>query len=78
MAEDGDEIYLGLIEDILTPQPEQEVWVIRTDGGQEVLFPAHEETVDEVDLDQGRAVILPPPGLLEIYLQAEQDEPAGD
>ena len=61
---------LGRVTEVLTPGPEQEIWVIRTDAGQEVLFPAAEEFVLELDLDKGRAVIDPPPGLLELYLGA--------
>ena len=47
----------------------QEIWVIRTAGGREVLFPAVEDFVLSVSLAEGRVVIDPPPGLLEIYLE---------
>ena len=65
--ENGEE-YLGDILEIMTPQPEQEVWVIRTPDDTEVLIPAHEDTVLSVDLKQGTALVDPPPGLLDIYL----------
>jgi len=46
----------------------QEVWAIRTTGGGELLFPAVASFVSSVDLEKGRVVIDPPPGLLEICL----------
>lgn len=48
--------------------PEQETWVLEDDQGREVLFPAVEEFLGEVDLDAGVIVIRPPEGLLELYL----------
>ncbi|THB71153.1 MAG: 16S rRNA processing protein RimM [Desulfovibrio sp.] len=65
---DGVDTPLGTLSQILTPTPEQEVWVITTPQGKEVMFPATEEFVLEVDLDAGTAIIAPPPGLLDIYL----------
>ena len=44
----------------------QEVWAIRTAGGGEVLFPAVASFVVSVDVEKGRVVLDPPPGLLEI------------
>ena len=44
----------------------QEIWAIRTAEGREVLFPAVEAFVLSVNLEEGRVVIDPPPGLLEI------------
>ena len=46
----------------------QEIWAIRTAGGREILFPAVASFVLSVDLEKGRVVIDPPPGLLEICL----------
>jgi 16S rRNA processing protein RimM len=46
----------------------QEIWAIRAAGGREILFPAVAAFVVSVDPEQGRVVIDPPPGLLEIYL----------
>ena len=63
----GVETELGLIEAIDTPAG-QELWLIRTADGKEVLFPAVPEFVDDIDLEAGRVHITPPPGLLEIYL----------
>ncbi len=45
----------------------QEMWTIRTLEGREVLFPAREELVPELDVRAKEAVIDPPPGLLEVY-----------
>lgn len=58
---------LGLLEGFLTPSDEQEIWAIRTADGREILFPAHEDSVLEVDLEARRITIDPPPGLLELY-----------
>jgi len=46
----------------------QEVWAIYTAEGREILFPVVEDFVLCVNLEEGRAVIHPPPGLLEVYL----------
>ena len=58
---------IGHIEHVEFPGG-QEVWAIRTAEGREVLFPAVEPFVLAVNLEEGRIVIEPPPGLLEIYL----------
>jgi len=46
----------------------QEVWAIYTAEGREVLFPVVDDFVLCVNMEEGRIVIDPPPGLLEIYL----------
>jgi 16S rRNA processing protein RimM len=46
----------------------QEIWAIRTAGDREILFPAVASFVSSVDLEKGRVIIDPPPGLLEIYV----------
>ncbi len=48
--------------------PGQEMWVIRTEEGKEILFPAVEEFVTDIDPDAGKVRVAPPPGLLELYL----------
>lgn len=48
--------------------PGQETWVISSAEGKEILFPAVEEFVLSVDLDNERIVVDPPEGLLDIYL----------
>ena len=47
---------------------EQELWLIESLDGKEILFPAVKEFVGHMDLQAGSVRILPPPGLLEIYL----------
>jgi len=59
---------LGELVDVLTPTEEQEIWVVTTAQGREVLVPAHEETVVDVDIEARQVRIAPPEGLLEIYL----------
>lgn len=48
----------------------QELWTIRTEDGREVLFPAHDDLILEVDLSRNMIRIDPPPGLLDLYLGA--------
>ncbi len=50
---------------------EQDTWVILTDDGKEVLLPAVPEFVSDVDLDAEVIVIVPPEGLLDLYLNPE-------
>jgi 16S rRNA processing protein RimM len=59
--------FLGVLKDVQVHSG-SEVWVIITDNEEEVLFPANEEFVEDVDLTQKRIVINPPEGLLDIYL----------
>lgn len=61
---------IGTIEDFQF-NGESEVWVIRTPQKKEVLFPATQEFVSNIDVDAGTVTITPPPGLLELYLSAE-------
>jgi 16S rRNA processing protein RimM len=62
-AEDGTD--LGELTEII-PTPAHDVYVVAKDG-REVLFPAVEEVVVHIDLDQGVIKVLPPPGLIETY-----------
>jgi len=50
--------------------PYQDLLVVRRPDGGEVLIPFVEEIVPEIDLEEQRAVIDPPPGLLD---EAEAD-----
>ena len=45
----------------------QELWFIHDDQGREILLPAVEEFVLDIDLDAGVIVVDPPEGLLELY-----------
>lgn len=69
LDEDGSTV--GTLESFQAPTPEQEVWEIRTPDGKEVLFPAAEEFVAEIDLESETIRITPPPGLLDIYLSGK-------
>jgi 16S rRNA processing protein RimM len=46
----------------------QEIWAITTPEGKEALFPATREFVLRISLAEGKALVAPPPGLLDIYL----------
>jgi len=63
----SDGAYLGILKDVQVHSG-NEVWVIMTEDAKEVLFPANDEFVQEVDLDQKKIVINPPEGLLDIYI----------
>ncbi len=66
-AEDAPD--LGTLEDVLDAAG-QELWVIRSPDGREILFPAVPEFVESIDLDAGLIEVCPPPGLLELYAEA--------
>jgi 16S rRNA processing protein RimM len=59
---DGREV--GRIAEV-THLPYQDLLVVRRPDGGEVLVPFVSEIVPEIDLDEQRAVITPPPGLLD-------------
>lgn len=58
---------LGRIDDV-NDSTGQEVWTIITPSAREVLFPAHQDFILDVDMDAHSVRIDPPPGLLELYL----------
>jgi 16S rRNA processing protein RimM len=58
---DGEE--LGAVQDIL-PTGSNDVWVVRGPRG-EVLLPALDDVILEVDLEARRALVAVPPGLLD-------------
>lgn len=66
LLEDGRQ--LGVLADVQFPSPDQELWIIATSQGKEVLFPAHSETVLDIDTAAQQVRIAPPPGLIELYL----------
>jgi 16S rRNA processing protein RimM len=74
---DGREV--GRIAEV-THLPYQDLLVVRRPDGGEVLVPFVSEIVPEIDLDEQRAVITPPPGLLDeadaetASARAEQEE----
>jgi 16S rRNA processing protein RimM len=55
---------VGRIEEI-AHLPAQDLLVVRREDGGEVLVPFVHEIVPEIDLDAQRAVVDPPPGLLD-------------
>ena len=65
---------LGIL-DGLFEAPAQEIWVIKTPDGREVLFPATPEFTRDLDVAARRILIAPPPGLLELYLGTPDETP---
>ncbi|WP_405939074.1 ribosome maturation factor RimM [Streptomyces sp. NBC_00726] len=59
---DGTEV--GRITEI-THLPSQDLFIVERPDGSEVMIPFVEEIVTEIDLDEQRAVITPPPGLID-------------
>jgi 16S rRNA processing protein RimM len=59
-----DGIEVGRITEI-SHLPSQDLFVVERSDGTEVLIPFVEEIVTEIDLAEQRAVIDPPPGLID-------------
>lgn len=59
---DGTEI--GRITEI-THLPSQDLFIVERPDGSEVMIPFVEEIVSEIDLEEQRIVITPPPGLID-------------
>ncbi|WP_330240923.1 ribosome maturation factor RimM [Streptomyces sp. NBC_00525] len=55
---------IGRITEI-THLPSQDLLIVERPDGSEVMIPFVEEIVTEIDLDEQRAVITPPPGLID-------------
>jgi 16S rRNA processing protein RimM len=66
VREQGELRLLGRISHVDSPAG-QDIWTILTTDDREVLFPAVDAFIESLDPEQGRAVIDPPPGLLELY-----------
>ena len=62
----GREEPLGTIENISAPAG-QDIWSIRSETGEEILFPAVPEFIHSIDMHSREARITPPPGLVELY-----------
>ncbi|MGA5324170.1 ribosome maturation factor RimM [Streptomyces seoulensis] len=77
VTEDGTEV--GRITEI-SHLPSQDLFIVERPDGSEVLIPFVAEIVSEIDLDEQRAVITPPPGLIddraEIASARDEDEGA--
>jgi 16S rRNA processing protein RimM len=61
----ADGALLGHLREII-PTPAHDVYVVRR-GEEELLLPAVEEVITEIDLGEGWIKVAPPPGLLEAY-----------
>jgi 16S rRNA processing protein RimM len=76
---DGTEI--GRITEI-THLPSQDLFIVERPDGTEVMIPFVEEIVTEIDLEEQRAVISPPPGLIDesqaIVVSARDEEATAD
>jgi len=57
---------IGILDDIQDIAG-QEIWFIHDEAGNEILLPAVEEFVREIDLETGVIHVEPPDGLLELY-----------
>lgn len=57
---------IGVLED-MRDMAGQEIWFVRDEAGNEILLPAVEEIVVEIDLEQGLIRVDPPGGLVELY-----------
>ncbi|THA71337.1 ribosome maturation factor RimM [Streptomyces sp. A0642] len=76
---DGTEI--GRITEI-THLPSQDLFIVERPDGTEVMIPFVEEIVTEIDLEEQRAVITPPPGLIDeseaIVVSSRDEDAAAD
>ncbi|MFI5772448.1 ribosome maturation factor RimM [Streptomyces sp. NPDC051658] len=75
---DGTEI--GRITEI-THLPSQDLFIVERPDGSEVMIPFVEEIVAEIDLAEQRAVITPPPGLIDTsqaVIASARDEEGDD
>ncbi|MEU9106557.1 ribosome maturation factor RimM [Streptomyces xanthophaeus] len=75
---DGTEI--GRITEI-SHLPSQDLFIVERPDGSEVMIPFVEEIVAEIDLEEQRCVITPPPGLIDerdAVIDSTRDEAAGD
>ncbi|MBT2477837.1 ribosome maturation factor RimM [Streptomyces sp. ISL-94] len=78
VLEDGTEI--GRITEI-SHLPSQDLFIVERPDGSEVMIPFVEEIVAEIDLEEQRCVITPPPGLIderEAIVDSTREEDAED
>ncbi|MGI3198191.1 ribosome maturation factor RimM [Streptomyces sp. GLT-R25] len=75
VLEDGTEV--GRITEI-SHLPSQDLFVVERADGTEVLIPFVEEIVVEIDLEKQRAVIDPPPGLIDDRAEIASSRDADD
>ncbi len=67
LAPDTPHPVLGVLDDILD-MPGQEIWRILHESGREILMPANPQTVAAIDLENAAITVIPPPGLVEVYI----------
>ncbi|WP_404956041.1 ribosome maturation factor RimM [Streptomyces sp. 147326] len=79
VLEDGTEI--GRITEI-SHLPSQDLFIVERPDGSEVMIPFVEEIVAEIDLEEQRCVITPPPGLIDereaVIVSTRDEAPARD
>ncbi|MEU3775609.1 ribosome maturation factor RimM [Streptomyces sp. NPDC032472] len=75
VLEDGTEI--GRITEI-SHLPSQDLFIVERPDGSEVMIPFVEEIVAEIDLDEQRCVITPPPGLIDDRAEIVSSRDNGD
>ncbi|MFF4431275.1 ribosome maturation factor RimM [Streptomyces sp. NPDC001513] len=79
VLEDGTEI--GRITEI-SHLPSQDLFIVERPDGSEVMIPFVEEIVAEIDLEEQRCVITPPPGLIDereaVIASTRDEDPAPD
>ncbi|MFJ6823555.1 ribosome maturation factor RimM [Streptomyces niveus] len=75
----ADDTEVGRITEI-THLPSQDLFIVERPDGTEVMIPFVEEIVTEIDLVEQRAVIDPPPGLIDdnAVVAAGSDDDEGD
>ncbi|MER7405239.1 ribosome maturation factor RimM [Streptomyces sp. NPDC000070] len=73
---DGTEV--GRITEI-SHLPTQDLFIVERPDGSEVMIPFVEEIVAEIDLDEQKAVITPPPGLIDdrAEIASSREDPSG-
>ncbi|MFR9788798.1 ribosome maturation factor RimM [Streptomyces sp. MB22_4] len=74
VTEDGTEV--GRITEI-SHLPSQDLFIVERPDGTEVMIPFVEEIVAEIDLEEQKAVITPPPGLIDDRAEIASTRDAG-
>ncbi|MFD4504278.1 ribosome maturation factor RimM [Streptomyces sp. NPDC058457] len=75
VTEDGTEV--GRITEI-SHLPSQDLFIVERPDGSEVMIPFVEEIVVEIDLEEQKAVVAPPPGLIDDQAEvaSSREEPS--
>ncbi|MEV7615210.1 ribosome maturation factor RimM [Streptomyces sp. NPDC089799] len=72
----ADGTVIGRISEI-SHLPSQDLFIVEREDGTEVMIPFVEEIVTEIDLEEQRAVIDPPPGLIDDRAEIVSSRDAG-